>query len=90
MKNEVQKLVNKYMIDRNYERGLKELSERTGIKYLRLQKHLQDPEAMRMFELLAMDDELDFTDEDLVFMIRAIRTIRNNKRRFYGGLCREA
>jgi hypothetical protein len=70
MKNEVRKLINKYLVERDMERGLKQLSEETGIKYLRLQEHIKHPEQFRLFELQAIDDVLNFSVEDLAFLIR--------------------
>lgn len=70
MRNCARKIVDKYIVENDFERGLKELSERTGIKYLRLQEHLKKPGSLRLFEIKSIDDELHFSDEDLVKFIR--------------------
>lgn len=70
MRNCARKIVDKYIVENDFERGLKELSERTGIKYLRLQEHLKNPGSLRLFEIKSIDDELHFSDEDLVKFIR--------------------
>jgi hypothetical protein len=70
MKNQTRKIIDKYIAIKGYERGLKELSEKTGIKYLRLQEHIKSPWLFRTFELKAIAEELDMSDEDLVLLIR--------------------
>lgn len=70
MRNETKKIISRYLNENDMERGLKELSEQTGIKYLRLQQHIKEPGSFRAFELKAIDDVLHFSDEDLCYLIR--------------------
>lgn len=70
MKNQIRRIIDKYIAIQGYERGLKELSERTGITYLRLQEHIKSPWMFRLFEIKAIADELKMTDEDLILFIR--------------------
>ena len=47
-----------------------ELSKRTGIDYQRLRRRLEDPHSFTVYELLALNDILNFSDEDLLKLIR--------------------
>ena len=70
MKNQTRKTIDKYIAIKGYERGLKEVSEKTGIKYLRLQEHIKSPWMLRLFEIKAIAEELEMSDEDLILLIR--------------------
>ena len=70
MKSLTRRIIDKYIAIKGYERGLKELSERTGIKYLRLQEHIKNPGSFRKYEIKMIVDELGISDEDLVLLIR--------------------
>lgn len=75
MKNTVQKIITKYLAERDFDRGLKQLSEETGIKYLRLQEHLKDPGKLRLFEFWAIDEVLEFEDSDVIKIVRAMEKV---------------
>ena len=72
MKSQTRILIDKYIAINGYERGLKELAERTGIKYLRLQEHIKDPGQFRLFELREIFSELGFSDEDRLEFLKGI------------------
>lgn len=74
-KNNVYKIVSQYLIMRDFDRGLKQLSEETGIKYLRLQEHLKDPGQLRFFEFLAIDEVLGFEDDDIIRIFRSMKKV---------------
>ena len=68
-KNGIKKLLQIYMIDCDIDSFI-ELSKRTGIDYQRLRRRLEDPHSFTVYELLALNDILNFSDEDLLKLIR--------------------
>ena len=50
--------------------SFRELSRRTGIEYRTLMNHISDVGKFRLFEIMALNDVLKFTDEDLVRILR--------------------
>jgi len=69
IKKPVEKLLKFYMIDYDID-SFRELARITGIDYQRLRRRLEDPHSFTVFELLALDDALHFTDEDLLKILR--------------------
>lgn len=49
---------------------LKELSEETGIPYQRMYKRLQNPKMFRVWELRAIAEAANLSDEDIVKLVR--------------------
>jgi hypothetical protein len=47
-----------------------ELARITGIDYQRLNRRLVDPHSFTVFELLALEETLHLTDEDLLKLIK--------------------
>ena len=65
----IKKLLKVHMIDCDIDSFI-ELSKRTGIDYQRLRRRLEDPHSFTVYELLALNDILNFSDEDLLKLIR--------------------
>ncbi len=70
MKSHSRRIIDKYLVERKFDRGLKELSERTGIPYITLQKHIKNPSNFKGYELRVIADTLQLSDEDLASLIR--------------------
>lgn len=70
MKSPTRILIDTKMSMLGFERGLKELAERTGIKYLRLQEHIKEPGSFRLFEIQAIIEVLKFNDEETLRFVR--------------------
>ena len=68
-KSPIKKLLKFYMIDCDID-SFRVLAKETGIDYQRLRRRLEDPHSFTVFELLALNDTLHFTDEDLLKLIR--------------------
>ena len=58
-----------YMIEADIE-NFTQLAKETGIDYQRLNRRIADPHSLTVFEILALDDTLHFSDEDLLKIIR--------------------
>jgi hypothetical protein len=69
VKSPVKKLLKLRMIDCDIN-SFMELARITGIDYQRLNKRLVDPHSFTVFELLALEETLHLTDEDLLKLIR--------------------
>ena len=65
----IKKLLQIYMLDYDIN-SFTELSKVTGIDYQRLRKRMEDPHSFTVFELLALNDTLHFTDADLLKIVR--------------------
>lgn len=69
MKNPIKKLIKHYMLDNDIN-SFTELSKLTGLCRQTLYDRIDNPESFRVFEILALDEYLHFSDEDLVKLIR--------------------
>ena len=68
-KQSIKKTLRLYMIEADIE-NFTQLAKETGIDYQRLNRRIADPHSLTVFEILALDDALHFTDEDLLKLIR--------------------
>jgi len=68
-KRPIEKLLLYYMIDSDIN-SFRELARETGIDYQRLRRRLEDPHSFTVYELLALDETLQLTDEDLLKILR--------------------
>ena len=68
-KTPTKKLLRRYMVEADIDSFL-ELARITGIDYQRLNRRIADPHSFTVFELLALNDALHFTDEDLLKLIK--------------------
>ena len=50
-----------------------ELSKITGIGYQTMRAHLDHPERMKLFEVIALNEALEFEDGDLLNLLRGYR-----------------
>ena len=64
-------LIREYMAKHHIE-GYMELSKLTGIKLTTLKDRLKYPENLKVFEILALNEVLGFSDEDLLKVLRGI------------------
>ncbi len=62
-------LLKKYMAKVHID-SFSELSKVTGIKYRTLLNHIENGSQWRLFELMALDEVLKFTDDDLLKIAR--------------------
>lgn len=62
-------LIRKYMAIKHIE-GYLELSRLTGIKLTTLKDRLKNPQNIKGFELMALNEVLEFSDEDLLNIAR--------------------
>ena len=65
----ITKLLKRKLIDRDIN-DFKELSKMTGIKYETMLDHLKRPGMFRTFELQALNDVLEFSDEELLLIVK--------------------
>lgn len=65
----IKKTLRLYMIEADIE-NFTQLAKETGIDYQRLNRRIADPHSLTVFEILALDDTLHFSDEDLLKIIR--------------------
>ena len=68
-KPNIKKLLRRYMIEADID-SFTQLAKETGIDYQRLNKRMADPHSFTVFELLALEETLHLTDEDLLRLIR--------------------
>lgn len=68
-RNETKRLFKRYLLDK-YIDSLKELSDMAGIEYRTFLLRMENPALFRAYELKALDEILNFTTEDLVFLIK--------------------
>lgn len=68
-KNPIKKTLRLYMIEADIE-SFTQLAKETGIDYQRLNRRIADPHSLTVFEILALDNTLHFTDEDLLKLIK--------------------
>ena len=52
----------------------RDLAKRTGIKYGTLNERFQKPEQLRLFELKAIADETGMPDEDILQIVKGVKT----------------
>lgn len=69
VKSPIKKMLRLYMIEADIN-SFVELSKQTGIDYQRLNKRMTDPHSFTVFELLALEETLHLTDEDLLKLIK--------------------
>lgn len=69
IKNPIKKLLRLYMIKYDID-SFRELAKETGINYQRLRRRLEDPQSLTVYELLAINDALQLTDEDFLKLIK--------------------
>ena len=69
MKTNVKKILKLYMIEGDID-NFTQLSKETGIDYQRLNRRIADPHSLTIAEILALDDTLHFSDEDLLKLIK--------------------
>lgn len=65
----IKKLLRRYMIEADID-NFTQLAKETGIDYQRLNRRIADPHSFTVFELIALDDVLHFSDEDLLILIK--------------------
>jgi len=65
----IKKLLRRYMIEADID-SFAQLAKETGIDYQRLNRRIADPHSFTVFELIALDDVLHFSDEDLLILIK--------------------
>ena len=68
-KQNIKKTLRLYMIEADIE-SFTQLAKETGIDYQRLNRRIADPHSLTVFEILALDNTLHFTDEDLLKLIK--------------------
>ena len=69
VKSPIEKLLWHYMLDYDIN-SFRQLSKETGIDYQRLNRRLVNPHSFTVFELLALEETLHLTDEDLLKLIK--------------------
>lgn len=62
-------LLKRYMVEQHID-SLAALSRMTGIAKRTLYDRIKDPSTLKMFELIALDEALHFSDEDMVKLAR--------------------
>jgi len=77
-------LIKKYMAAQHIE-SLSELARMTGLTRRKLYDRINDPKTFRMYEIIALDEILHFSDEDLLFLMRGEKNelSSDNIRRLY-------
>jgi hypothetical protein len=68
-KPNIKKLLRRYMIEADID-NFTQLAKETGIDYQRLNRRMADPHSFTVFELLALEETLHLTDEDLLKLIK--------------------
>lgn len=68
-KPNIKKMLRLYMIEADID-SFTQLAKETGIDYQRLNRRIADPHSFTVFELIALDDVLHFSDEDLLILIK--------------------
>lgn len=74
-KPNIKKLLLRYMIEADIGSNFSELSRATGIDYQTLNTRLKDPGTFRLYELRQLNRILNFSDEDLVLILREIKGV---------------
>lgn len=69
MKNPIRKIIKTYMSMNDID-SFTELSKLTGLCRQTLYDRINNPGSFRVYEILALDEVLHFTDEHLVQLIR--------------------
>lgn len=65
----IKKLLLRYMIDADIN-NFSELSRQSGIDYQTLNVRIKDPGTFRVYEIRRLDELLNFSEEDLLALIR--------------------
>ncbi len=68
-KKPIKKTLMLYMLEADIE-SFTQLAKETGIDYQRLNRRIADPHSLTVFEILALDNTLHFSDEDLLKLIK--------------------
>lgn len=68
-KPNIKKILKLYMIEVDID-NFTQLAKETGIDYQRLNRRIADPHSLTVFEILALDNTLHFSDEDLLKLIK--------------------
>ena len=68
-KSPIKKTLMLYMLEADIE-SFTQLAKETGIDYQRLNRRIADPHSLTVFEILALDNTLHFSDEDLLKLIK--------------------
>lgn len=77
-------LIKQYMAAQHIE-SLSELARMTGLTRRKLYDRINDPKTFRMYEIIALDEILHFSNEDLLFLMRGEKNelSSDNIRRLY-------
>lgn len=62
-------IISRYMAN-NFIASVLDLAKRTGLNYDVLRGRIKHPKNMRLWELAALNDVLNFSDEDLLTIIK--------------------
>ena len=68
-KPNIKKLFKRYMIEADID-SFSELSRQSGIDYQTLNVRIKDPGTFRVYELNRLDELLQFSEEDLLLLVR--------------------
>lgn len=69
MSSPIRKIINKYIAE--YDIGsITNLSKITGLNRQTLYERINNPTTFRIYEIRALDDELHFSDEDMLKLIK--------------------
>lgn len=77
-------LIKQYMAAQHIE-SLSELARMAGLTRRKLYDRINDPKTFRMYEIIALDEVLHFSNEDLLFLMRGEKheLSSDNIRRLY-------
>ncbi len=77
-------LIKQYMATQHIE-SISELAKLSGLSRRLLYDRINDPTALKIYEINALDEVLHFSNEDLIFLLRGEKheLSSNNVRRLY-------